>query len=139
MTDCMHLWSGVFQERALQFKEQPITREGLNHATFKSARVSPALIAHLCHSLAQNTGQETLEWGKWTQEADGEETACCTLHRLLFPTSQGGGPDLPSFTHLTGSANSVPTLWGPRVSPQIRTRFAGKDDGFLNVGTKGEE
>lgn len=56
MIDCIHLWSGVFQERALQFKEQPITREGLNHATFKSARVSPALIAHLCHSLAQNTG-----------------------------------------------------------------------------------
>lgn len=118
MTDGIHVRPGVSQERALQFKEQPITREGLNHATFKSALLSPALITHLCHSLAQNTGQKTLEWGKWTQAANSEEMACCTLHRLLFPTSQGGVPDRPSSTHLTGSANSVPTLWGPQVSPK---------------------
>lgn len=112
MPDCMRLQPGVLQGTAREFKEQPVSREDLDHTTFKSVPFYPCSNEPSMSKPGSEHGAEDTGVGKGTQEANYGDTACCTLHRFLFPTSQGGGPDLSSSTP---SAKPVPTLWVPQA------------------------
>jgi hypothetical protein len=81
--------------REIQFKEQPVSREGVDQTTFKSAPFAPCLNNP---SMSQPSSEHWAEdRGVGKVNANCGEMTCCIVHRLLFPTSQGGGPDLSSF------------------------------------------
>lgn len=119
MTGCIHLWPGALQERVRQFKEQPVSREGVAHATFKSAPFSP------CPNNPSMSQPGSEHWAEDTAveklKARSKLRSNSLLHtEQVFVPNQPGRRSWPLqfHTHQTDSANSVPTLWGLHVSPK---------------------